>query len=309
MPTYQVYGVRVRSDIQLPCPALCMHGRADAELRQESTSVFSRASRAAGLPLKEARWFEHAGLPDGSLYLRWSGLFEFLLAPDGRKIAWHPLAATSFEVVWTYLLGQVLSFAQLKRGIESLHSTAVAVDGGAVGFVGDCGYGKSSIGAAFLQAGYRLLTDDLLVVKEEDRGFIAPPGPSRIKLFPEVAKRLLGEGIRGTPMNHLTPKLIVPLTRNQVCAGPVPLRAIYVLEPPAPRGPRITIRPLSGRAAFLQMIKHTFNPVIVEPERLRRQFDVAGRLASQVPIKSLSYPRSLGRLRAVREAIESDLAA
>jgi len=87
----------------------------------------------------------------------------------------------------------------LKQGIEPLHCTAVVVNGGAVGFLGDCGYGKSSLAAAFLQAGYPLLTDDLLVLKEEGRHFLAYPSFPRIKLFPEMAEAFLGDRVAATP--------------------------------------------------------------------------------------------------------------
>ncbi|PYT92309.1 MAG: hypothetical protein DMG36_15620 [Acidobacteria bacterium] len=82
-------------------------------------------------------WFHYAPLEDGSDYLRWTGLFEFLISADGRRIAARTLTDISQEAFQTYLLGQVLSFALLKQGIESLHSTVVAVDGGAVAILGD----------------------------------------------------------------------------------------------------------------------------------------------------------------------------
>jgi hypothetical protein len=258
-----------------------------------------------------ADWFQHRRLPDGSDYLRWAGLFEFLVSTDGHRIACHPLNGTSCEVFHTYLLGQVISFALLKQGLEPLHSTAVVINGEAVGFVGDCGYGKSSLGAAFLQAGYPLLTDDLLVLKEDGHGFLAYPGPPRIKLFPGIAKALLGDRVTGTPMNPQTSKLVIPLGPRQSAHAALPLRAIYVLRPPTPGSwrTRVTIRSLSQRRACMQLIGSTFNLVVVEPTRLKRQFDLAARLASRIPVKSLSFPRRLARLPAVREAILSDVIA
>lgn len=310
---YQVYGLRLRSVIPLPCLAPARPGPVEAEVINGSASLFSRAHSSIGIKPNRAPWFQHTRLPDGSDYLRWSGLFEFLIAPDGRRIACHPLNGASREAFQTYLLSQVLSFALLGRGIEPLHSTAVVVDGKAVGFVGDCGYGKSSLGAAFLQAGHRLLTDDLLVVKEEGQGFMAYPGPPRIKLFPDVAKSLLGERITGTPMNNLTPKLVIPLGGDPkwLWQQPAPLRAIYVLPPPRERGgtDRVTIRRLSVRRAFVELLKSSFNAMVVEPARLKRQFHQTARLAGKIPIKALSFPRTLDRLPLVREAILSDLIA
>src|SRR5205823_3902180 len=97
----------------------------------------------------------------------------------------------------------------------------------AVAFLGDSGYGKSSLGAAFLQAGHSLLTDDILVITENNRRFTAHPGPSRIKLFPHIAKTLLGERVAGIPMHPTTSKLVIPLTQKQSEHATAPLRAIY----------------------------------------------------------------------------------
>lgn len=272
-------------------------------------SVFSEAAREEMVKPDPTKLFHHARLPDGSIYLKWSGLFEFLASSDGRRVTGRPLSEASCESFQTYLLGQVLSFALLKQGIEPLHSTAVVIDGGAVSFIGDCGYGKSSLGAAFLQAGYPLLTDDLLVVKQHSHGFSAYPGPSRIKLFPEIARRLLGEHLNGTVMNHLTPKLIIPLDRHQSCPAAVPLKTIYVLAPPATNSRRNqpAIRNLSPRKAFLELVRNTFNTVVTEPDRLQRQFSFATRLVAKTPIRLLSYPGTVDSLSWVRDAILRDL--
>ena len=309
--SYCLYGVPMKSVMPLPGPELEGSGNEVITLFKGSPAFFSRARRQAGINPEKGDWFKHARLSDGADYVEWSGLFEFLVSADGRRIACSELDGASAESFQTYLLGQVLSFALIKQRIDPLHSTTVLIDGVAVAFLGDCGYGKSSLGAAFLQAGYHLLTDDLLVLKEEGNRFLAYPGPPRIKLFPRVARSLLGERVNGTPMNSETSKLVIPLDQNERVSprAAFPLKAIYVLTPPrsGSRSHRINIRSLSAQRAFIELIQNTFNTVIVEPERLKRQFVLASRLAGIVPVKSLSYPRKLARLPAVREAVHSDL--
>lgn len=304
---YQVYGVSLGSPWPLPCPERSEPGLPAIELLEARDSLLPEASRALLQRLDAEDWFHYRRLPDGSDYVRWSGLFEFLVAPDGGRIACRSLDGASREAFHTYLLGQVLSFALLKRGIEPLHATALVVRGTAVAFIGDCGRGKSSLGAAFLQAGHALLTDDLLVVRPDGVRVLAYPGPPRIKLFPEVARRLFGRRLGGAPMNPLTPKQVIPLPPNGKTSAP--LGAIYVLRPPDrdARGQRIVIRRLSARQACLELLRNTFNAVVVEPARLRRQLTLVARLARTVPVKSLSFPRGLTWLPAVREAIEADL--
>ncbi len=311
--SYFLYGVCIRSVVPLPGPKLAGSGKVAIDLFNGSASLFSRARREAGIsPEERGEWFQHARLSDGSDYLQWSELFEFLIAADGRRIACRELNGASPESFQTYLLGQVLSFALLKHGIEPLHSTTVLIDGQAVAFLGDCGYGKSSLGAVFLQAGYCLLTDDLLVLKERGHQFVTYPGPPRIKLFPRIAKTLLGKRVNGIPMNNQTPKLVIPLLENEMVLpqGIFPLKAIYVLTPPPARlrSRRITIRALSPRRAFVEVTKNTFNAIVVDPQRLGRQFDLATRLGTRIPVKSLSYPRDLRQISQVRESILQDLA-
>lgn len=309
---YCMYGLRLRS--QWPFPYLITEDSRlpeteEIELFEGSVSLFSKAQNEAAKRSRREEWLQYLRLSDGSDYLRWSGLFEFLISADGSRIAGSPLSETSWEAFHTYLFGQVLSFALLKKGIEPLHSTSVVINGKAVSFMGDCSYGKSSLGAAFLHSGHSLLTDDLLVVQEEDHGFTAYPGTPRIKLFPKIARSMLGREIKGVPMNKFTRKLIIPLNGRQFFKAAAPLKVIYVLTPPAAgsRQERVTIRKLSQRRAFLKLLKNTFNAVIIEPERLKRQFNMAVRLSANIPIKSLSYPRYLPCLQKVVESIVLDL--
>jgi hypothetical protein len=311
-PFYLLYGLRVRSAIPLPAPQLVSSERAGIEFSEGSVALFWRVRRDAGIDATEEDWFQHARLPDGSDYLQWSGLFEFLVSADGGRIVYRELDGGSPESFQTYLLGQVLSFAVLKQGTEPLHATTVVIDGGAVAFLGGCGYGKSSLGAAFLQVGYPLLTDDLLVLKEQGDRFMAYPGAPRIKLFPDIARSLLGERVNGVPMNNETSKIVIPLDQNKTAfpGGAFPLKAIYVLTSPrsGSRSHRISIRSLSAQRAFVELIKNTFNAVIVESQRLERQFGLFTRLASWVPVRSLSYPRDLRRISQVRDSILRELA-
>jgi len=307
---YHLYGLYLRSQWHLPCPDLKESALPEVRLLEGFSSLFSQMYLKTEREGNKKDFFYYAHLQDGSAYVRWSGLFEFLISGDGTSILGHRLDNTGTESFINYLLGQVLSFAMVKQGIEPLHSTVVRIDDGAVGFVGDCGYGKSSLGASFLQAGYLLLTDDLLILKENNGCFAAYPGFPRIKLFPKIAKKLIGEKVKGFPMNNLTSKLILPLDRHQFARTPMPLRSIYVLTLPAAAGlppKKVTIRRLSQRRAFLSLLRNTFNTKVTEPERLKRQFTFLTQIVSKVPIKTLSYPRSLKSLPSVREAILNDL--
>ena len=309
---YGMYGLLVRSQVPLVGPRKTRPGRPDIEFVMASASLRTPTVQRQLARSDADDWFHHAALDDGSTYLLWTKLSEFWISADGRRIACRAFDGTTPETIHTYLVPQAVSCALVKQGIEPLHATAAVVNGEAVAFLGNCGYGKSSLGAAFLRAGHSLLTDDLLVISRAgppSGRLHAHPGPARVKLFPEIAKRLLGPRRTGVRMNPETHKCIIPLVDGEHCAGAVPLKALYVLRPPTPTraSRRISIRTLSPRYACLELIANTFNLIITDRDRLARQFRWAAGLAAAIPVKSLSYPRKLAQVSRLVEIICRDL--
>jgi hypothetical protein len=317
MFAYRLYGLSLSSQWALPYSKSMGPVFAEVEFFEGPDALFIAASReaetskdAAGGP-QLSQWLFRARLRNGSDYLRWEGLFEFVIARDGRSIAARMLGGSIQDIYHSHVLQHVLFFTLLKLGIEPLHATSVVIDGSAVAFIGDSGYGKSTLGAAFCLRGHRILTDDLLIVKEESHGFYGYPGRSRIRLLPETASVLFEDRLQVMSPDPYSRKLAIPLDEPQTAAEALPLQAIYVVRPSRPPSPvkRVTIRALRQRRAFLCMIANVCNPIAREPERLARLFHVATRLCARLPVKSLSFPRDLSRLPTVVDAIRADLAS
>ncbi len=307
---YGVYGVSLHSELQLSLPAYPSANHRDIELLLAPAAFFSAALNGVSLERNKLAPFEYAHLQDGSSYVRWNDLGEFLVAPDGSRIACRRFAAAQGESFQVYLLGQALSFALVKSGLEPLHATSVVVEGEAVVLLGDSGFGKSSLAACFLHAGHRLLTDDLLVLRGTPAGLLAYPGPPRIKLLPQMARRFLGPRVNGLPMNSRARKLVIPVDEDKVCAKPAPVRAVYAIVHPRRHNKETGVRiaPLSSREAFVTLVNNTFNYVIVSADRMRRQFLETTALVHRLQIKTLAYPRKVSELPSVRDAILADLA-
>lgn len=307
---YTIYGINLRSQIELSSPPADPGQRFDIELLKALPEFFRQAIKDADVKPNPTGWYKHAQLDNGQTYLRWDDLFEFLIEADGRRVWCGWLGATSLESLQVYLLGHALSFALVKQGYEPLHATAVVIDGQAIAFMGRSGFGKSSLAAAFLESGHSLLTDDLLLLRWTFDRYEAQPGPPRIKLFPKIARRFLSGTASGVPMNSETEKLVLPLRADGHQGHPAPLRAIYVLSGPREvrRKQRIRVSSLSAREAFIELVRNTFNYLVIEPQRLRRQYNECLQVASRVPARRISHPRVLSLLPAVRDAILVDLA-
>jgi hypothetical protein len=306
---YCVYGVTLQSDIPLALPADGSGELARIELRTAPDSYFFDAQRELPPQNDPNSWYKFGRLRDHSSYVRWEGVGEFMVSARGHQITARQFEEADQESFQVYLLGQALSFALVKCGFEPLHATTVVVNGKAVVFLGESGFGKSSLAACFLAADHRMLTDDLLILKKFAGGLWAYPGPPRIKLFPKQARKFLGDASNGVAMNSGTQKLILPLDRTRSSDTPVPLKAIYTLAPPREvfRKQPIRFKTLSPRESFLELVKNTFNYRVLDTGRLERQFNETARMVSAMSVRKIFYARVLSQLPAVRDAILADL--
>jgi hypothetical protein len=306
---YFVYGMILKSELPLALPERGDGGLGQIELRLAPAPYFSSAARSLSRQPASDSFYQSKFLRDGSTYLRWNGVGEFLISGDGDRITGLQHDAAQEESFQVYLLGQALSYALVRCGLEPLHATAIVVDGGAVVLLGSSGFGKSSLAACFLEAGHRLLTDDLLILQASSASVMAYPGPPRIKLFPQLARRFLPDAGSGVAMNSGTKKLILRLERVQSVVHPVPLRGIYALPAPGSKvcSSAVRISVLPPGQSFLALVKNTFNNRIVSPARLERQFEAATTVAGLMPVKQVSFPRGLSRIAAVRDALLADL--
>jgi hypothetical protein len=155
-----------------------------------------------------------------------------------------------------------------------------------------------------------LMTDDMLVLTHHHDGFLAHPGPPRIKLYRTIKDRIFGEGCPGIPMNPTTEKLIIPLTDRHHSTEPRLLAALYLIAPD--EGGRARRRPfirrLAPARAFARILAGTVNYCGEDRERLKRQFEFVTRLVQQVPVKTLSYPRHTEKMFQLRDTVIEDMA-
>lgn len=303
---YSVYGVRVTSDV----PFEFQHDGNDpsrgvplahVEFVEGIDLDFQPFTRPADTDTS----FVCQPLPGGPTYLRWPHWYEFSVSADGSRIACRPLNGCDRAVLQNFLFGQVLAIALVHQGIEPLHAAVVRLGDCAVGFLGDCAFGKSTLLATFLQAGDRVLTDDLLIVDRRDGGNMALPGSGRIKLLPDSAGRFLGGADEGTVLNPLTTKRSFRVDASRRQQSSLPLRQLFILPDPdeRDRANAIEIRPASRAEMVRQLVRNTFTDGILSRERLARQFEHAAQVASEVDGFWLHYPSGLHHLADLRQAI------
>lgn len=302
---YGVYGVVVTSDrpFDLPPADMLANPLTEVQFHVGGDDAFARVPAAARQPVP---WFGSMVLKDGSTYARWGELGEVSVAHDGSRVTHRPLPAGDAGVFERFLFGQALSFALVRQGLEPLHAAVVAINDAAVALVGDCTFGKSTLAGAFVQAGYRLITDDLLLVDTRGGQLRACPGSGRIKLQPDSALAFLGRR-DGTRLHTDSTKCSFRLAVTEVEHAALPLRQVIVLPDPAARATaqEFEVTPLPRAATCHQLLRNSFNIEILDDDRLARQFACAADLASGIDAYAARYPPGLDRVPAIRDWLVS----
>ena len=299
---YSLYGLSLRSEIPLTFPECRPAAPPDVTFTLATSESFADIRAALSDADMSGGWYRHRVLADGSVFVSVPDYCDFVISSDGRAVACCLEDPASVEWFQTYLLGIVLSFALLKLGHEPLHAAVVVVEGKGIAFLGDSGYGKSTLAASFVREGYRILTDDLLIIREIDGVLYALPGPPRIKLFPQMARSVQPQKRFDEPADPDNEKVILPLERHEMHFAPVPLDAFFILDEPQGTA-RLSIVRLSPRESFLAMLAATFNTRLRTHDRLHRQFAAARKWTARLPVRRICYPRTLAMLDEVRGAI------
>jgi len=247
---YSVYGLIVESEIAFPeLPVLYPDENRGATPGNESGNGSegapdNRVVVRRGEAARRKHGTSFATETAGEVFVAHENIGGFLMR-GGREILFACEAEADEGAVRLFLLGTALAVLLHQRGNLVLHASAVAVDGGAVAFLGASGQGKSTTAAALHALGYDLVADDLVPVmlsgantlehyardrNNADKNVARPtvfPGFPQLKLWPEAAAAL-----HASQLHELHPHTTKRASR--ISEGfrdrPLPLRRVFVLD-------------------------------------------------------------------------------
>ncbi|MFN8445028.1 MAG: hypothetical protein U0175_29850 [Caldilineaceae bacterium] len=213
------------------------------------------------------------------------------------------------------LLGTVLAFWLEQRGIPVLHAAAVATPQGAIAFVADSGCGKSTLASAFVRAGYPLLTDDNLAIRQGEDRFWALPGYPQMRMWPATATYAVGDYQDLPPLFPDGEKRRLRIGKDGFGHFHTTAQALSVCYLPERRDPAIygsevEIEPLSPAQALYALVQHSF--LFEANQRLGnhgRRLQFWSQFVRQIAVKRLYYPDDFASLERVRQVILADIAS
>jgi hypothetical protein len=291
MPNYVAYGLNISSALHLP-ELLPAEGEPDIIIRFGKTNT---------LPETNEEGLVHATDEEALISFTKVGRFS---VREGGEIIIDPVPGVRDRVLRLVVLGSCMGTILYQRGLLPLHASAVAAADGAIAFMAERGWGKSTTAAAMYSRGYWLITDDITALEFGDDDIpLVVPGYPQLKLWPEAAA-FLGDDPEKLP--RLDPDFDKRARPVTTAFSPVslPLKRIYVLD----QGEVPEIEPLSQQEAFSKLVHHTYGQRLFQAVRTSSHFLQCANVVKSVPMRRLSRPYTLETLPEATRLIEEDLA-
>ena len=237
---------------------------------------------------------------------------QFVVDDAGREIWSDWPEPLTLEDASTYLLGPVMGFVLLLRGLVCLHASAIVVDGKAIALVGPAGAGKSTTAAAFAARGFNVLAEDVVTLDDRGDSFLVRPAYPCIRLWPASAATLYGSSSALPPLTPNWDKRYLDLTRGSVLKStrfestPRQLAALYLLgercdEPEAP-----LVEPVDRANGLMSLVANTYATKLMDKHMRAREFELLSRVLSRVPLRRVTPHSDPARIGKLCETILSD---
>jgi hypothetical protein len=154
MYTYEMYGLKVRSEMRFPEAKKETFGKSDVHVFFGNVEEPKRyRKRNYVIESKKEKYDKY--------YMKNIGGF---ISMRGEEIKIDPEEGAKEKGFRFLILGLAMGLILDQRGTVTFHASAVDLGGKSVAFAGPKGAGKSTAAAAFHAAGYPIITDDLLPV-------------------------------------------------------------------------------------------------------------------------------------------------
>ena len=245
-------------------------------------------------------------LLDGKYYrFHYADQTQFVVDQSGREVWAEWSSPLTLEDTAMYLLGPVLGFVMLLRGIVCLHASAIAIGNEAIALLGPAGSGKSTTAAALAERGYSVLAEDVVTLDDRRNHFLVRPGYPCIRLWPPAVKALFGSE---THLPKLTPnwdKCYLDLT-ERFQGEPLPLAAIYHLGERHHDSAAPYLEELDRSEGLMALVANTYATKLMDRQMRAREFELLTRVVSSVRLRRVTPHADPARITNLCDIILND---
>ena len=207
---------------------------------------------------------------------------------DGYLIKPEALHANLIEYLFHLALIELLR----RRGLYTIHATALEKHGRGVLIPGTSGRGKTTAFISLLRSGYRYLSDDHPLIRDAGTHVDVLPFPIKINVtdatvdfFPELRRAPESVLRPGTPKRAFYAEEMYPTSVGDSC------QAAIVLFPHVVDAPHSHLELLPKSRALEVLLPQAL--LVYDPEVARREFQVLAKLVQQVDCYRLHFGRDI----------------
>jgi hypothetical protein len=240
--------------------------------------------------------------------LQFPALAGFQVSKSCDRITCFPEPDVPEDTIRHLLIDQVIPRVLGQMGQLVLHASAIQLpDGTGIIFLGDTGWGKSTIASSYQKNGARLITDDCLLIKIIKSSIYCVPNYYGLRLYPDSAEAVYDTNMLYEPVAHYSAKkrVVLPDDYDRL-DKPVSVSAIFLLSDPDKDSPEmISVERIHGADELMSIIGQTFLLDVTDRQLIKKQFNNASETVQTLSaIFKLSYPRNHAMLAEVRKAVK-----
>jgi hypothetical protein len=244
----------------------------------------------------------------GRLWLEVPGVGRYL-ADQGRSLLVDPAPSADPQTVARLARATPLAALCYQRGLVALHAATAVRDGVAVILAGDSATGKSTLLAALLARGWKMLGDEVapLAAADSDAVAVLPTG-DELRLWPDAAARLATDAGLGhlpslDPDSPGGPQMLA--TEDRALGLPAPLHAIWRLS--LHNRPGIQVDAVNGFEGFEWLGKLAYRGRMAHALLDRGAYlRIAAAIASTVALRHAHRPRGEWSVEQLAVIVEQD---
>lgn len=231
---------------------------------------------------------------DGCICLAWGHVLHFVISAQRDRIQVRCCEARR-QYVPTVIVGFVLGYLLHLRGALCLHGAVLMHNGQTFAVMGDSGIGKSTVAAALVRHGAKLLSDDMVVFSRTAPPWAAEGGCRSLRLNTDTASHILGDDETRPRVPYLD-KIFWDVSdgasqsaeAHDLCAQP--LSRLYILQTNPECRDLVVEPPLAPGAALPYLNLALYPPGysnLITPSCLHAMWS----LAAAVPLQIVRYPK------------------
>ena len=306
--TYKIYDILVRLPKELEL------GLEDVGFGQADVSLMPKDVIDLNLSFHEddIHWYHNwiaqndtawlsSGITKSNYYiLRFSDI-DFFISPSGTEIFYDESRNISKSEIIHKFFNQILPMTMNYLDKEVIHASSILVSGEAIAFVGNGGYGKSTIAASLIKEGNKLISDDAVPLILNHNKIYTASGLNTINLWPHAQKIL-----NRTKKDSVHSKSYVVLSKEEYSMGTFPLKKIYFLKP-SQDIKEISVNKLSKQEAAMELVRAAHRLDITNKQMLQNQLTILTKISGLLSCDMLSFPANIPEPKLISSFILSDL--